>query len=134
MNIINNKQQQQQGPPAKPNGLSRSLVRPSDDATSLPDNIPGNAMACVELTHLQEVLHRLSVLLLPDSVGLGVSVSVDQVQIILDRTVDIADEICSSLSSLLDNDQNNNNNNNNNNLAKIIPYEIDGFGNAYYMV
>ena len=53
-------------------------------------------------------------------------------QALLDRTVAIVDEICSSLSSLLDNVQNNNNNNKN--LAKIIPYEIDGFGNAYYMV
>lgn len=29
------------GPPAHPNGLSRSLFRPSDDAVTLPYNVPG---------------------------------------------------------------------------------------------
>eukprot|EP00605_Chrysophyceae_sp_TOSAG23-4_P000619 GSChrysophyteH1.ASY1.ANO1.698.1 assembled CDS len=33
-------------------GFSRSLFRPSDDAVTLPYNIPGNAMACVELKHV----------------------------------------------------------------------------------
>jgi hypothetical protein len=44
------------GPASRPNGLSRSLFRPSDDAVTLPYNIPGNAMACVELNHVQELI------------------------------------------------------------------------------
>ena len=48
------------GPPAKKCGLSRSLFRPSDDAVTLPYNIPGNAMACTELMHLQELLSETS--------------------------------------------------------------------------
>ena len=31
------------GPPGKPNGLSRSVFRPSDDAVTFPYNIPGSA-------------------------------------------------------------------------------------------
>jgi meiotically up-regulated gene 157 (Mug157) protein len=44
------------GPPAKKCGLTRSLFRPSDDSVTLPYNIPGNAMACTELMHLQDLL------------------------------------------------------------------------------
>lgn len=44
------------GPPARKCGLTRSLFRPSDDSVVLPYNIPGNAMACTELMHLQELL------------------------------------------------------------------------------
>jgi uncharacterized protein len=46
------------GPPAKKCGLTRSLFRPSDDSVTLPYNIPGNAMACTELVHLQELLTK----------------------------------------------------------------------------
>jgi meiotically up-regulated gene 157 (Mug157) protein len=46
------------GPPAKKCGLTRSLFRPSDDSVTLPYNIPGNAMACTELVHLQELLSK----------------------------------------------------------------------------
>ena len=55
------------GSPTKPlekggkYGLSRSLFRPSDDATRLPFNLPGNAMACVELSHLTTLLGAIEI-------------------------------------------------------------------------
>lgn len=47
------------GPRGRASGLSRSLFRPSDDATVFPYNIPGNAMAYVELVHTTVLLESL---------------------------------------------------------------------------
>lgn len=104
------------GPPCKPhNGLSRSLFRPSDDATVLPYNIPGNAMACVELNHLQILLKRLQTL----KPSLSYRITTD-----LQSAMELAAGICGTLDTILSNTKES---------AQQLPYEVDGFGSKYYM-
>jgi uncharacterized protein len=106
---------QGRGPPANPNGLTRSLFRPSDDAVVLPYNIPGNAMICVEMNHLQSMLSKLSV----RKVRTNLKISPFD---LLSYTKSISDPLCSSLESLITSTAGN-----------IIPYEVDGFGSSYFM-
>ena len=47
------------GSPAKKCGLVKSMFRPSDDATLLPFNIPGNAMLSVVLKRTSEMLNEV---------------------------------------------------------------------------
>jgi uncharacterized protein len=91
------------GPPAKIIGMSRQLFRPSDDAVTLPFNIPGNAMACTELTHLVDLLstigghHELK-----------------------SYAADTKETLCAALSAELAKGQ-------------LIPFEVDGYGSRYFM-
>ena len=126
------------GPPGLPNGLSRSAFRPSDDACTLPYNIPGitrpnslrivnssflylsmlfstgNAMACVELGHVQEMLRRL--------------VSSDsksrRIESLLSSAASLQSTICNSLTSLVAAAEKD---------TGVLPYEVDGYGDAYHM-
>lgn len=117
---------QTRGPPARPHhprgagkevwGLTRSLFRPSDDAVTLPYNIPGNAMACVELTHVQELLTRL------ESLSAGTTASTAQT--LLKQARLTATGICGALQDVLHASS----------LTKAsLPYEVDGFGGQYFM-
>jgi len=103
------------GPASRPNGLSRSLFRPSDDAVTLPYNIPGNAMACVELNHLQEVIQAL----IAQS-----RIDVELLNRLIARSEQISDSICSALSTIL---------NEASCSGSSIPFEVDGFGSKYFM-
>jgi meiotically up-regulated gene 157 (Mug157) protein len=46
------------GPPSAATGMSRSMFRPSDDATTFPFLIPAEAMAVVELRNLAKMLNQ----------------------------------------------------------------------------
>uniref|UniRef100_A0A7S3M840 Glycoside hydrolase family 125 protein n=2 Tax=Spumella elongata TaxID=89044 RepID=A0A7S3M840_9STRA len=117
---------QTRGPPARPHhpkgasqevwGLTRSLFRPSDDAVTLPYNIPGNAMICVELNHLQELLTHLE--------SQASDSTASQVKSLLQQARLTATGICSSLKDVL---------HTSGLTESSLPYEIDGFGGQYYM-
>jgi uncharacterized protein len=99
------------GPPGEPVGLSRSLFRPSDDAVTLPYNVPGNAMACVELGHIGSLLDTL------------VSSPLDQDELAAVRKLvqSVSSGICDYLIELV------------NSTSSKLPFEIDGFGSMYFM-
>mmetsp|Transcript_32083 Transcript_32083/g.70683 ORF Transcript_32083/g.70683 Transcript_32083/m.70683 type:complete len:419 (+) Transcript_32083:403-1659(+) len=109
---------QGRGPPCRPQGMTRSLFRPSDDAVTLPYNVPGNAMACVELTHLQDLLDRLALL-----TGGGDS---SQARLMLQQAQEVAEGICGALDKLMQQQQQGGE-------ASPLPFELDGFGAQYYM-
>ncbi len=90
------------GPAAKPFGLTRSLFRPSDDAVLLPYNIPGNAMACAELKHLEAML--------ADAKDVDVSKLKAQVS-------SVRESLCSALDKVMEYSKRH---------RAPIPYEIDG--------
>lgn len=100
---------QGRGTPSKPCGLSRSLFRPSDDAVLLPYNIPGNAMACVELNHLIIMLT-------------AIKEQKADVSKLLEQSMKIKNSLCASLESVIETS-----------IAGVIPYEVDGYGGKYYM-
>jgi hypothetical protein len=99
------------GPPAKLTGLSRSLFRPSDDAVSLPYNIPGNAMACVEINHVQLILKSL----------LENGESSTSVKDTLTKAELIGSKLCDALAKYTSSS------------ATVIPYEVDGYTSSYFM-
>jgi len=94
------------GPPARKCGLTRSLFRPSDDAVTLPYNIPGNAMACTELVHLQQILSKTQ---------LGTEAMIATAK-------KLSDSICGALSDLIQAEH-----------GGVLPYEVDGYKSSYYM-
>lgn len=73
----------------------------------------GNAMACVELSHLQLILEAIS------SASPDLK---DRVTALASRTTTIKDAICNSLSSLASRA-----------ADAVLPYEVDGGDGAYYM-
>jgi uncharacterized protein len=93
------------GPPSKPIGLSRQLFRPSDDAVTLPYNIPGNMMACQELKHLGQMLAVLR----PEN------------QSIASQVLSLSRDICLQLQAVVLQ------------YHSQIPYEVDGYGGAVFM-
>lgn len=104
---------QRRGPPCKPNGLTRSLFRPSDDAVTLPYNIPGNAMACVELQHLEDLLtSALQATFLTAPLR-------KEAANILSRTEAIRTSLCNAVAGFV--------------KEGVIPFEVDGFGSLYRM-
>jgi meiotically up-regulated gene 157 (Mug157) protein len=104
------------GPPGRKSGLSRSLFRPSDDAVTLPYNVPGNAMACVELVHLESILNAL--------LSKNMS-SAENLKSLLGKTSLTQSTLCAALGDVL-------------NVAAnadeyVIPYEVDGGRSKYFM-
>jgi meiotically up-regulated gene 157 (Mug157) protein len=104
---------QGRGPVGKKNGLSRSLFRPSDDAVTMPYNIPGNAMACVELHHLSDIITSIPA----DSVI--ISNNQDIYNELLLNTKQTMDSICSTMKTLVDDSAGFK-------LSSPLPYELDG--------
>lgn len=100
------------GPPVSLTGLSRSLFRPSDDAVTMGYNIPGNAMACTELTHITEMLKE---------VGANQAV----MQAVAAGTNAVAKELCGALDKILSRTADMDDH--------VLPYEIDGYGSKYGM-
>eukprot|EP00386_Alphamonas_edax_P012993 GDKI01040299.1.p1 GENE.GDKI01040299.1~~GDKI01040299.1.p1 ORF type:complete len:516 (-),score=143.85 GDKI01040299.1:198-1745(-) len=90
------------GPAGKPFGLTRSLFRPSDDAVLLPYNIPGNAMACAELKHLETMLAEVK--------------RSDVTKLKLHAAA-VRESLCSALETVI---------NHSKKIKSPIPYEIDG--------
>eukprot|EP01033_Poteriospumella_lacustris_P004821 gene4821-3456_t len=114
---------QGRGPPAHPNGLTRSLFRPSDDAVTLPYNVPGNAMMCVELTHLGDMLAAVR------RRG-GVAAKTfdrDQLDDLIAKTQRVQSALCSALLTFTTATRPASQD------AAVVPFEVDGFGGAYYM-
>jgi meiotically up-regulated gene 157 (Mug157) protein len=109
---------QGRGHPGKPFGLSRSMFRPSDDANAMPYNFPGNAMICVELGHLLDMLKVLSAS--PENNRNDVN---DKLPSLLSLSLSLASGICSTLSTILQNQG----------KSFVIPYEMDGYGGSYYI-
>jgi meiotically up-regulated gene 157 (Mug157) protein len=101
------------GAPGRPGiGMSRQLFRPSDDAVTFPYNVPGNAMACVEVgLHLPRLLARLGT---------------DGVPVLLAaRAVRVGETICSAVDSLLKASEVP--------YSASVPYEVDGYGSRCMM-
>ncbi len=96
------------GPPAKPVGLIYSMFRPSDDATVFPFLVPSNFFAVVSLRQAAELLtqvHRD-----PETA---------------DQCLALADEVEGALReyAVVIHEK----------YGRILPYEIDGYGNSYCM-
>ena len=96
-------------------GFSRQLFRPSDDAVSLPYNIPGNAMACVEMGHLLEMLAAL---------GDETDDSESWTAAAATKARSVQASICGALKSVLAESLS---------QSKALPFEVDGYGSAVYM-
>jgi meiotically up-regulated gene 157 (Mug157) protein len=104
------------GPSTKLTGLSRSLFRPSDDATTFQYNIPGNAMMCSELNHLHSMLS---------------TVNSQTYEALLTKTQAIIDTLCVSLEDLIT--ASSASGNAEDLHYQVLPYEIDGFGSEFFM-
>jgi meiotically up-regulated gene 157 (Mug157) protein len=76
---------------------------------------PVNAMACVELGHVQEMLRRL---VSSDSTSL-------RIESLLSSAASLQRTICDSLTSLVAAAEKD--------AAGVLPYEVDGYGDAYHM-
>jgi hypothetical protein len=96
------------GNPLKPVGLICSIFRPSDDATIFPFLVPSNYFAVVSLKQLAEMFTKI----FNDNT-------------FADRCMKLATEVENALKeyAVVDHYK----------LGKIIPYEVDGFGNHHFM-
>lgn len=96
------------GRPIKPNGLICSTFRPSDDATVYPFLIPSNYFAVVSLRQMSEIISEVY--------------NDDEFS---KSCLELAHEIENALNkfAIVDHVK----------FKKIIPYEIDGFGNHLFM-
>lgn len=96
------------GNPIKPNGLICSAFRPSDDATIYLFLIPSNYFAVVSLRQLAEI-----------------SASVYRDKIFSEDCLALATEVEQALNkyAIADHPR----------FGKVIPYEVDGFGNVLFM-
>jgi meiotically up-regulated gene 157 (Mug157) protein len=103
------------GPPGTVNGLSRSLFRPSDDAVTLPYNVPGNAMACVELRHLQSILGALVSANPANTAATSLMLKTESTQ----------STLCAALGDVLNEAANKDD--------FILPYEVDGGRGKYFI-
>lgn len=97
-----------QGGLVRPNGLTWSGFRPSDDACAFGYNIPGNAFAAVELGHIAEIAREV----LSD-------------EVLLARAEALATEIAGAVNryGTVESDHH----------GTVYAYEIDGFGRALIM-
>ena len=96
------------GPPAKPVGLIFSMFRPSDDATVLPFLVPSNFFAVVSLRQAAELLTQIH---RDQETATQCRALADEVERALrDYAVVIHQK-----------------------HGRILPYEIDAYGNAYCM-
>jgi len=102
------------GPPAKRTGMSISPFRPSDDAATLPFPTAANAMAVVALRELQTLLQAL--VQAGEAKGLQ---SIIQMAAQLEQEIDAGIQQYGVISHL--------------NYGTIYAYEVDGFGNSYFM-
>lgn len=108
---------QGRGHPARPFGLSRSLFRPSDDGQAMPYHIPGNAMMCVELQHLLEMLTVLQAHSNQNTEAVNA-----QIEDLKSFAAQISNTLCSTMKNVLQSYKD-----------FVIPYEMDGFGAAYFI-
>jgi len=94
------------GPPAKPVGLIYSMFRPSDDATVFPFLVPSNYFAVVSLRQAAELLTQIH-----------------HDQETANQCRALADEVEAALReyAVVMHEK----------YGRILPYEIDGFGNSY---
>ena len=99
------------GVPAARTGMSKSSFRGSDDAVTLPFNIPANAMAVVELRKVANMIDELS--------------GSDQTDLVLSMR-SLADEIEEAVEKF--------GKITHSVTGKVVyAYEVDGFGSAYFM-
>ncbi|KXS13102.1 glycoside hydrolase family 125 protein [Gonapodya prolifera JEL478] len=108
------------GWPAARCGLVKSAFRPSDDASLLPFPIPANAMLCVELRHLVELLNGV----LATWNGETARDYYTQLANAAKEATDLAEEVFEALAKW--------------GVVKeegedMFAYEVDGFGNSYFM-
>jgi len=110
------------GFPCRDTGMVRTHFRPSDDAVVFAFNIPGNAMAAVELPRFVRVLEGMAalreterILQLPWSEGIGdLVVRIRQLHAGISRGLGLHGTMMF-------------------NGDRVYAYEVDGFGNAIFM-
>jgi meiotically up-regulated gene 157 (Mug157) protein len=103
------------GPPVRLTGLSRSLFRPSDDAVTMGYNVPGNAMACTELTHMTSMLR-------------DVGKENEAILNVAEGTAAVAAKICGALDEIILEASSGAKSSD-----RVLPYELDGYGSVYRM-
>jgi uncharacterized protein len=94
------------GNPAKPNGLIRSMFRPSDDATIFPYLIPSNFFAVVSLRQAAEMLDAISK---NSALAADCRALADEVDAALKQYATVQHPLA----------------------GKVYAFEVDGFGNFY---
>jgi uncharacterized protein len=91
---------------------------------TLPYNIPGNAMACTELRHVQQMLAD------KDVASIASSLTVD-IEAMSAMVTSVADGICTALDGVIKEAQSSSSGEGRH--SGVLPYEIDGDDSNYYM-